>query len=143
MHRNLNFITKKLDSELGEILYSPSHKYSYLDDKINILSNIMVDSLNKLIFEINNIKNNNKKINLEEKNNDFIHYEKNKNANYSLMEKKIFFNSPLNRENSYTKSRISESQGKIGQKFKIINKDNDKKKLLNQNMNTSTKIINS
>ena len=133
MYSNINLIRKKIEPEYA------NHKYSYLDEKINILGNVMVDSLNKLIYEINNLKNIKKtNTNLEEKNN--IKYSfKNKIAKNSLSDKKLIFNSHLNKENYYFKKGILENQNKLNQQNKFLIKDNENKKTFSQNTNNSIK----
>ena len=116
MHKSQTFIRKKLDNDLIEILFPPGHKYLYLDEKINILSNVMVDSFNKLIFEMNKLKNNNKQNTDEKKNDNSL--QKNK-LKTSLFDKKVLFNSPSNRDvKNYEKVNI-ENQAKLHKIFKI------------------------
>ena len=128
MHKSHTFIRKKLDNDSNEILFPPGHKYLYLDEKINILSNVMIDHLNKLIFEMNKLKINNKQHVDEKKNDNSIQKKK---LITSLLDKKALFNSPSNRDvKNYEKVSI-ENQGKHNKIFKI--KDIETKKISNQN----------
>ena len=123
MHKSQTFIRKKVDNDSNDILFPPGHKYLFLDEKINILSNVMVDSLNKLIYEMNKLKNNNK-----QKSGD--NSVQKKKIITSLLDKKILFNSPSNRDvKNYEKVNI-ENQGRQNKIYKI--KDNDIKKISNQ-----------
>ena len=127
MHKSQTFVRKKLDNDSSEILFPPGHKYLFLDEKINILSNVMVDSLNKLIFEINKLKNNNKQ-NTGGKHKDNSVQKKKLIA--SLLDKKVLFNSPSNRDvKNYEKVNI-ENQSKHHKIFKI--KDNQTNKISNK-----------
>jgi len=123
MHKSQTFIRKKLDNDSSEILFPPGHKYLYLDEKINILTNVMVGTLNKLIFEINKLRNNNKH------NTDDNSVQKQKLV-ASLLDKKILFNSPSNMNvKNYEKSNI-ENQEKHYKILKV--KDNEAKKVFNK-----------
>ena len=124
LHRSQNYINNKLDNDPGEVLFSPGHKYLYLDEKINILSNVMVDTLNKLIFEVNNLKNKSKQIHLDDKSKDLSSL-KTKNIKYSLSDKNLFLISPSNKDITKYKKINIENQTFLNQKFKM--KDNEKK----------------
>ena len=119
-----NFISNRLDNDSNEVLFSPGRKYMYLDEKINILSNVMIDSLNKLIFEVNSLKNKNKQINSDDKNKGFSSLKK-KRIKYSFSDKNVLFNSPSNKDVTKFKEINSENEIFLNQKFKM--KDNEKK----------------
>jgi len=123
MHKSQTFIRKKLDNDSSEILFPPGHKYLYLDEKINILTNVIVDTLNKLIFEMNKLKNNNK----QNSGNNSVQKKK---LVTSLLDKKILFNSPSNMNvKNYEKLNI-ENQEKHYKILKV--KDNEAKKVFNK-----------
>ena len=128
MYRSQNSIKRKNDLESSDTYFSPSHKYSYLDKKIDILSNVMVDSINKLIYQIKNIKKNNitNKIILNEKNNGFSL--KNKSLKSSLSDVNILYHSPLTKDDSNFKKFNLIKKGKVNQKYKILSQDNENKK---------------
>ena len=101
-NRSQEVIKQKVDNNLNENYFPPGHRYLYLDRKINILSNAMVDNINKLIIQINYLKQNYYKninqINSDEKTNDKPI--KKNNIPNSLFEAKTLFYSPSYFENS-------------------------------------------
>ena len=119
-----SYINNQLDNDSSEGFFSPGRKYMYLDEKINILSNVVIDSLNKLIFEVNNLKNKNNQINSDDKNKDLSSFKK-KKIKYSLSDKNVFFNSPSNKNATKFKEINIENQTFLNQKFKM--KENEKK----------------
>ena len=119
-----SYINNQLDNDSSEGFFSPGRKYMYLDEKINILSNVVIDSLNKLIFEVNNLKNKNNQINSDDKNKDLSSFKK-KKIKYSLSDKNVFFNSPSNKNATKFKEINFENQTFLNQKFKM--KENEKK----------------
>ena len=119
-----NYINNQLDNDSNEAVFSPGRKYMYLDEKINILSNVVIDSLNKLIFEVNNLKNKNKEINSDDKNKDYSSFKK-KKIKYSLSDKNVFFISPSNKNATKFQEINIENQTFLNQKFKM--KENEKK----------------
>ena len=114
---------KKYDLEPSETYYPPSHKFLYLDKKIDILSNVMVDSINKLIYQINYLKKQNLNINASEG--------KEENMKNSPLKKRQFFRSPSYIGKSNFKKVYSEKRRKLSQRFNIVSKDNDNKKVVN------------
>ena len=128
MYRSQNTIKRKNDLESNDTYFSPSHKYSYLDKKINILGNVMVDSINKLIYQIKYLKKNciNNKIILSEKNNGISL--KNKSLKSSLSDVNVLYSSPLNKDDSNLKKYNHIKKGKANQKYKILSQDNENKK---------------
>ena len=135
MYKSQKLFKGKFEYDLNEN-FPPGHKFLYLDRKIDILSNVMVDSINKLIFQINYLKknnrnnnNNNNKTNLDKKNEEIISSKK-KNLNNSLSDTKLL--SPSYKDNSNFKKVNLDKNRKLSQKFQIISKDNDKK-ILNKN----------
>ena len=115
--------------------FPPGHKFVYLDRKIDILSNVMVDTINKIIFQINYLKknssnNNNNHTNRDNKNNEIISPKK-KNLNNSLSDTKLL--SPSCKDNNYMKKINLDKKRKLSQKFQIISKEQDNKKILNKN----------
>ena len=115
-------LRKKYDLESSETYYPPSHKFLYLDKKIDILSNVMVDSINKLIYQINYLKKQNLNINSSEGK---------ENTNNSPAKKRQFFRSPSYIGKSNFKKVYSEKRRKLSQRFNIVSKDNDNKKVVN------------
>ena len=122
--KSQNYFSNKLDYDSAEGLFSPGHKYLYLDEKINILSNVTIDSINKLIFEVNNLKNKSKQKSSDDKNKDFSSFRK-KKLKYSLSDKNVLFNSLSNKDVSKFQKMNIENQTFLNSKFKM--KDNEKK----------------
>ena len=128
IYRSQNTVRRKNDLDSSDSHFPPNHKYSYLDKKIDILSNVMVDSINKIIFQINQLKKNNtnnnnnnidNQTNSNEKNNGIIAFKK-KSLKNSLSAK-LLFQSTF----SHLKKVNPVKRGKPGQKIIIINKVND------------------
>ena len=95
----------------------------------------MVDTINKIIFQINYLKknssnNNNNHTNRDNKNNEIISPKK-KNLNNSLSDTKLL--SPSCKDNNYMKKINLDKKRKLSQKFQIISKEQDNKKILNKN----------
>jgi hypothetical protein len=124
-------IKRKFESDLNENYFPPGHKFLYLDRKIDILSNAMVDSINKIIFQINYIKksfkNNNNQISLDEKNYEKLTFKK-KNIKNSLLETKNLSNSPSYNDISNIKKASLDKKRNSSQKYKIISKENENNK---------------
>ena len=53
LYGNSNTFGKKLDLDSSDIYLPPNRKFAYLDKKIEILGNVMVDTLNKIIYQVN------------------------------------------------------------------------------------------
>ena len=127
IYRSQNTIRRKNDLDSSETHFPQSHKYSYLDKKIDILSNVMVDSINKIIFQINKLKKNNNDNNsnidnqtiTNEKNNEIANFKK-KSLKNSLSTKLLFQPTFSN-----LKKVSPVKRGKPGQKLIIVNKVND------------------
>ena len=119
-----NNIKNKYDLDSSES-YPLGHKYLYLDKKIDILSNVMVDSVNKLIYQVNFLKKQNLDI-LQKKSK-----EEKENLKNSIPIKKQLFRSPSYTSKTNIKSDVFERKRKMSQKYKIISKDNDDKKDIN------------
>ena len=110
LHKSQDAIKKEFALDLSDIYFSPGNKYLYLDKKIDILSNVMVESLNKLIFQINNLKknyhnnsDNQSKSNYKKK--ELLSF-KNKSLIKSLSNKKIFNSSVAKERKNFTTVNI-------------------------------------
>ena len=124
IYKSQNSVKNKYDLDSNESHCLSRNKYSYLDKKIDILSNVMIENLNKLIFQINYLKKNINQINCDKKG----------NAKNNLPSK-LLFRSPTYSENSNFKKVFLEQKRKLSQKFKIVRKDNEIKTIFNRNAN--------
>ena len=133
MYKNQKIIKGKFEYEFNEN-FPPGHKFLYLDRKIDILSNVMVDSINKLIFQINYLKknnridNNNSQKNIDIKKEEIISSKK-KHLNNSLSDTKLLSPSLSYKDNSNLRKINFEQNRKLSQKYQIVSKDNEKKSL--------------
>ena len=117
-----NNLKKKYDLDSSETYYKPGHKFMYLDKKIDILSNVMVDRINRLIYQINYLK--------KQIVNSFGAEEK-ENVKDSHIRKRESFRSPSYIGKSNFKKVYSEKRRKLSQRFNIVSKDNDNNKIIN------------
>ena len=128
MHKSQKNNKKRIEFDSGNTHLSSNHKYSYLDKKIDILGNVMVDSINKLIYQIKSIKKyNNIQNNLKEKtiNNHYSFI--NKSLKNNISDINIRFHSPLKDDPNF-KIINQIKKGKTNQKLRTISQDNDYKK---------------
>ena len=129
VYRSHNNIRKKYNLDLSDIYYQPGHKFKYLDKKINILSSVMVDSINKIIFQVNYLKknitiNNN---NTNNNNTNQLNSEQKESLKKNLSDTKLLFRSPsYNAKTNFKKVHL-DNKRKLSQRFKIVSKDNFEK----------------
>ena len=116
------------------------HKYKYLDKKIDILGRVMIESLNKIIVQMNFLKKNTfnnpnfKKIKSsndkspEENNNDLENSEQN-NKIRSLSKNKTLFSPNLKNSNSFHQNKRLNFKSNLSQNSYHLNKENKKNKV--------------
>ena len=130
-------IEKESSKDTNVITY---HKYKYLDKKIDILGRVMVESLNKIILQMNFLKKNTfnnpnfKKIKSsnnkspEENNNDPENSEQN-NKIRSLSKNKAIFSPKLQNSNSFHQNKRLNFKSNLSQNSYHLNKENKKNKV--------------
>ena len=142
---NPNFIKKKKVEKEINFPYN-NHKYKYLEKKIDILGRVMVNSINKIILQINYLKKNNltsnneqsqilnQKENEKDDNDDssniIIRSIKNNNNNNSpLYRKKERYSEFRNSENFSSNKKVNLTKSKLNQKMKmVLSRENSLKK---------------
>ena len=129
VYRSHNNIRQKYDLDISEVQYQPGHKFIYLDKKINILSSVMVDSINKIIFQINYLKKNINNTNTNNTNQ--INSEQKENIKKNLSDTKLLFRSPSYNSKTNFKKVYLDNKRKLSQRFKIVSKDNFENKNFN------------
>ena len=126
---------KNIDKEL--IFPYGNHKYKYLEKKIDILGKVMVDSINKIINQINNLKKNKnpnvktgefietnkkEKVEVDNNNNIVIHSIKNRNEQSPLRDSKYMLS---DLRNSFLSCKYKKIKSKINQKMKLFRKKDE------------------
>ena len=125
----------KYINDSKESISFSNHNYKYLDKKIDILGKALVNNINKIIIEINKLKNkdnNNEKIkykNSKEKNIDennmIIKSIKNKNSRNSFFNEKkppLTFKNP----NNHSQKNSVDKNTKYNHKLFVMSKDSHK-----------------
>ena len=130
-------IEKESSKDKNGITY---HKYKYLDKKIDILGRVMVESLNKIILQMNFLKkntfNNPDFIKIKSNNNKFSE-ENNNNLENSgqndkirnLSKNKTHFSPNLKNSNSLYQNARLNFKSKFNQNSSHLNKENKKNKM--------------
>ena len=133
---------KKNNIEKELIFPYGNHKYKYLEKKIDILGKVLVDSINKIIYQINIIKNNKnndknrefiqtnqkEKVEVDNNNNIVIHSIKNRSEQSPLRDNKCML---LDLRNSFLSCRYKKIKTKINQKKKLNRKGDEKENMSN------------
>ena len=143
---NPNYIKKKKVEKEINFPYN-NHKYKYLEKKIDILGRVMVNSINKIILQINYLKKNNltsnneqsQILNQKEKENEkddnddssniIIRSIKNNNNNSPLYRKKERYSEFRNSDNFSSNKKVNLTKSKLNQKMKmVLSRENSLKK---------------